>query len=72
MKASNQQEGDLPKLAQPALRALNGAGIQRLEQLTNFSEEQIKRLHGMGPQALGILRQALADRGLAFAREKGR
>lgn len=72
MKPSNQQESDLPKLAQPALRALNGAGIQRLEQLTNFSEEEIKRLHGMGPKALGQLRQALADRGLSFAEEKGK
>lgn len=70
MKVSNQQEGNLPKLAQPALRALNGAGIQHLEQLTNFSEEEIKRLHGMGPKALGQLREALADRGLSFAGEK--
>ncbi|HEX2994936.1 MAG TPA: hypothetical protein VHP14_08930 [Anaerolineales bacterium] len=72
MKLPNHQESDLPKLAQPALRALNGAGIQRLEQLTNFSEEQIKRLHGMGPKALGQLRQALADRGLSFAEKEGK
>lgn len=72
MKVSNQPEGDFPKIGQPALRALNGAGIQRLEQLTNFSEEEIKRLHGMGPKALGQLRQALADRGLSFAEENGR
>lgn len=72
MKTSNQPEGDFPKISQPALRALNGAGIQRLEQLTNFSEEEIKQLHGMGPKALGILRQTLADRGLSFAGEKGK
>jgi uncharacterized protein YdhG (YjbR/CyaY superfamily) len=67
---SDQQESDLPKTGQPALRALTGAGIQRLEQLTKFSEKEIMKLHGMGPKALGILRQALAKRGLSFAGEK--
>ncbi len=66
----DQQESDLPKIGQPATRALAGAGIQRLEQLTRFSEKEIMQLHGMGPKALGILRQALADRGLSFANEK--
>ena len=68
--SSGQQQSDLPKLAQPAQRALAGAGIQRLQQLTKFSEAEIKQLHGMGPKALGELRQALADRGLSFAGEK--
>ena len=67
----DQQESNLPRLSQPALRALAGAGIQRLEQLTNFSEEKIKQLHGMGPKALAILRQALADKGLSFKDRKG-
>ena len=67
---SGQQENDFLKLSQPAQRALAGAGIQRLQQLTEFSEAEIKQLHGMGPKALGELRQALADRGLSFAGEK--
>ena len=67
---SSSQESDLPKLAQPAQRALAAAGIQRLEQLTKFSEAEIKQLHGMGPNALGKLRQALADKGLSFVGEK--
>ena len=67
---SGQPESDFPKIGQPALRALTGAGIQRLEQLTSFTEAEIKQLHGMGPKALGILRQALADRSLSFANEK--
>jgi len=61
-------QGDFPeKLSQPAHRALAGAGIQRLEQLTAFSEAEIKKLHGMGPNGIEQLRQALAARGLAFA-----
>jgi hypothetical protein len=66
---SGQPESDLPKIGQPATRALAGVGVQRLEQLTSFSEAELKQLHGMGPKALGILRQALSDRGLSFAEE---
>ncbi len=64
--SSSWQESDFPKLAQPAQRALAGAGIQNLEQLARFSEAEIRRLHGMGPKALVQLRRALADHGLSF------
>ena len=70
IKQNDQQESDLPKLASPAQRALAGAGIQRLEQLTKLSEEQLKRLHGIGPNALKQLHQALRARGLSFAKGK--
>jgi hypothetical protein len=66
------QESDLPKIGQPAVRALEAVGVRRLEQLTGFSESELRQLHGMGPKALGILRQALAERGLAFAGEDKR
>ena len=59
----------LPKLAQPALRALAGAGITHLEQLTGYGESEIRQLHGMGPRALETLREALATRGLSFKKE---
>lgn len=60
---------DFPKLAQPALRALAGAGITHLEQLTGYGESEIRQLHGMGPRALEMLREALAARGLSFKKE---
>lgn len=63
-----QQESDLPTgLAAPARRALVGAGYQRLEQLTRLSEAEVKQLHGIGPNALKQLRQALEAKGLSFA-----
>ena len=65
-KSKNKQEGDLPGLAAPARRALAGAGIKTLKQLAKYSEADIKQLHGMGPNALGKLRQALAEKGLSF------
>jgi len=70
-KARKKQESDLPaKLGAPAERALGGAGIKTLKQLTKFSEAEIKQLHGVGPYAVGKLRQALAEKGLSFAKEK--
>ena len=54
-------------LAQPAIRALTGAGYTRLDQLAAVSEADLLKLHGMGPKAIGILRAALKAKGLAFA-----
>jgi hypothetical protein len=60
---------DLPEgLARPAQRALAAAGYNRLEQLTKVTEADLAALHGMGPKAIGQLREALAARGLTFAR----
>lgn len=60
---------DLPKISSPALRALNSVGITRLDQLVQFSEAEIAKLHGMGPKALGILKTALAEKGLDFVQK---
>lgn len=62
--ASDPPEG----LARPAQRALAAAGYTRLEQLTKVTEADLAALHGMGPKAIGQLREALAARGLTFAR----
>ena len=66
-----QQESDLPVgLSAPALRALNGAGYVRLEQLTRVSEAELKKLHGLGPRGIDLLRIALEAKGLSFAESK--
>lgn len=66
----DQPESDLPiGLARPAQRALVQAGYQRLEQLTALSEADIKKLHGIGPNAIRQLRHALAARGLSLKGE---
>ena len=68
-----QQESDLPNgLSAPARRALDGAGYWRLEQLSKVSEAEVKRLHGIGPNALKQLRAALEAKGLSFAEGKSR
>ena len=57
---------DLPKLAAPAQRALQSAGITSLHQLTSVTEAELMQLHGMGKNALGSLRKALRANGLSF------
>ena len=65
---SNEGENDFPPgIGQPALRALAGAGIESLDQLTQVSEADLKKLHGMGPKGIRILGEALAAKGLSFA-----
>jgi hypothetical protein len=64
------QNSDLPTgLASPARRALAGAGISSLKQLSQHREGEIKRLHGIGPNALAALRAALKAKGLTFKEE---
>ena len=38
-------ESDLPKLSQPARRALAGAGIRSLEQVASYGEKEIRQLN---------------------------
>jgi hypothetical protein len=59
-------EADLPKIAAPATRAIASIGVTRLEQLPEHREPDLRALHGMGPKAIRILREALAAKGLDF------
>lgn len=69
-KAVEQSVSNFPaKLAAPAQRALAGAGFTRLEELAKVSETDLKKLHGIGPNALKKLRDALEAIGLSFAAE---
>ena len=56
-------------LAAPARRALNGAGLRSLRDLTKWREADIASLHGMGPTAIAALRVALKKRRLSFAKK---
>lgn len=61
----------LPAIGAPATRALIAAGYTRLAQLTRVTEGELLALHGVGPKAIRILREALAADGKAFAPGKG-
>lgn len=66
---TGKQEYDLPRLAAPARRALTGAKIENLSQLSKMTEADVAALHGMGPNALATLRAALAASGLGFRKD---
>jgi hypothetical protein len=55
-----------PGLARPALRALYAAGVRSLADLRRFREDELRALHGLGPKASAILRDAMAGRGIRF------
>jgi hypothetical protein len=57
---------DLPRVGVPATRALASIGVTRLSQLVNYSEDDLLALHGFGPRALRILREALTAAGLSL------
>lgn len=61
-----QPNSDLPKLGAPAQRALAAAGITTLEQVSQMSEKALMQLHGVGPNAIKTLKEAMAQRGMEF------
>ncbi len=60
------KDGFLSILAAPARRALENKGINTLEQLSKYSEEEILQLHGMGKSSIPKLKNALHEKGLEF------
>jgi predicted RecB family nuclease len=59
-------DGFLALLAAPARRALQNAGITTLKKLSSFNQNEILKLHGMGPASLPTLKAALQKDGLNF------
>ncbi len=59
---------DLPRnIGRPAMSALNGAGIVTLAELAERTSAEITALHGIGPKAVRLLTEALAEENLAWA-----
>lgn len=64
-----QPEAEFPKgVSKPAQRALASVGVTRVDQLTRFTEAELMELHGMGPKALGILKDTLRAKGKSLAK----
>lgn len=69
-ETTHPNEAAFPKgVSGPALRALHGAGVKSLRDLSKWSEADLARLHGMGPKALGALKAAMDAEGLKFRRD---
>ena len=63
-----ESESGLPAgIGKPALRALTAARYTRLDQLAKVQEDDLLKLHGVGPKAIRVLRAALQAKGVDFA-----
>jgi predicted RecB family nuclease len=60
------KDGLLSLLSAPARRALEREGITTVEQLARYREQDILKLHGIGPSSMPKLRSALQAQGLTF------
>ena len=56
-----------PAIGKPATRALLLAGIETLGQVAERTEPELLELHGVGPRAVRILREALRATGRDLA-----
>ncbi|URM32572.1 RNA polymerase alpha subunit C-terminal domain-containing protein [Cytobacillus firmus] len=65
-KENKPNSGFLSKLSAPARNALVFDGIDTLEKLSNYTEKEILKLHGIGPASLPIMRTCLKEEGLSF------
>lgn len=54
------------KIGAPAFRALDVIGITYLKQLTKYTEQDLLNLHGVGPKAVGILKETLKQKGFSL------
>ena len=61
-----ENDSGFPKLSAPARRALDAAGIRRLDDLARVTEAELANWHGIGPTAVTALAGALNQRGLSF------
>ena len=61
----------LQKLAKPAQRAIQNEGLTTMEQLSEYSEKEFSELHGIGKNALNIIKQIMGENGLTFSPKKG-
>jgi DNA-directed RNA polymerase alpha subunit len=67
-KIVQQANTDFPQsIGNPARNALDHAGYTKLRQLTGLTEADLLKLHGVGPKAVGILRETLKAMGMSFA-----
>lgn len=57
---------ELPGIGRVAARALAERGIATLSQVASLTEAQLHGVHGVGPKAVRILRDALEESGMRF------
>lgn len=67
IESPTQQGSELPAgIGKPATRALAAAGLTTLEQVATRTEADLLALHGVGPKAVRILADTLAEQGMSL------
>jgi predicted flap endonuclease-1-like 5' DNA nuclease len=61
---------NLPRIGRPATWALAEIGVRNIEQLADYTEQEILALHGVGPKAIRILRPVMEEMGVTFRDER--
>ena len=56
-----------PRIGRVATRELAHNGITRYDQLAGCTANELLAIHGVGPKAVRILAEELAERGQSFA-----
>lgn len=56
----------LSLLSAPARRALESNNIFTLALLSNYTEKEILKFHGLGKSSIPVLKKALHEKGLSF------
>jgi DNA-directed RNA polymerase alpha subunit len=56
----------LERLASPARRALLNADIKTLEEFAKYTEREIFSFHGIGKNALAVIKATLDEHGLSL------
>lgn len=61
------QVGDLPRIGRPANSALLAAGVTTLAEVAKLGRRNLLAMHGVGPKAVRILGESLAQQGIDLA-----
>ncbi len=61
-ETNNEPSVDLPRsIGRPATDALNHIGVTTLSQADELSDKELLCIHGVGPKAVHILREAIRN-----------
>jgi hypothetical protein len=58
-------------IGRPAINALAAVHITNLDDLSKLTEKELADLHGVGPKAVGILKQCLDENKMCLLTPKG-
>jgi DNA-directed RNA polymerase alpha subunit len=68
-KLKEPASGFLALLSNPARNALLHHGIDTIQKLSNYTEKEIMKIHGIGKASLPTFKKSLEEQGLTFKQD---